>query len=228
MLETPPHRTLATVDGTAANAHNLAPSPVVASVFEQLLAAVHEGTLLPGQRISDAALAQQFGVSRTPIREALQRLREIGVIEASASRFTRVAEVTPLQTAQAFVVWLALYGALLDEVIPTASDAALEAMRQDHDAYLESLEARDAQRLATANFRFFSRLPGESGNPALQRAITSVVHVVRLGSLHLPQYIDVESLALAQTTLLRAVAAHDLDLAREALAILRRIEVPLD
>ncbi|TAL46104.1 MAG: GntR family transcriptional regulator, partial [Salinibacterium sp.] len=52
-------------------------------VFEQILAAVHAGALLPGQRISDAALAEQFGVSRTPVREALQRLREIGIIEAS-------------------------------------------------------------------------------------------------------------------------------------------------
>lgn len=207
-------------------AARLAPSPVVTNVFEQVLAAVHDGSLLPGQRISDADLALQFGVSRTPVREALQRLREIGVIEASASRFTRVADVTPVQTAQAYVVWLALFGTLLEEVVTSASSATAEAMAADHDAFLASLATTDPAVIATANFRFFMHLPGESSNRILQRTITSVVHVVRLGSLHLPQYIDLASLAAAQELLVRAVSGRDRALAREAMAILRHIEIP--
>lgn len=210
----------------ANDAARLAPSPVVTSVFDQLLAAVHEGHLLPGQRISDAELAQQFGVSRTPVREALQRLREIGVIEASPSRFTRVADVTPLQTAQAYVVWLALFGTLIEEVITRASPAAVESMRADHAEFLAGVDAMDAPRIATANFRFFMHLPAESANPALQRTINSVVHVIRLGSLHLPQYIDMGSLGRAQELLVTAATTHDRAVAREALAILRHIEIP--
>jgi len=209
-------------------ASKLATSPVVTTVFEQILAAVHTGELLPGQRISDAALAEQLGVSRTPVREALLRLREIGVIEASASRFTRVADVTPTQTTQAFVVWLALYGALLDEVIPTAPAEVVGLLETDHAAFLASMSALDAQALATANFWFFQRLHGESRNPALQRAITSVVHIVRLGSLHLPDYVDVAALARSQELLIAAVRDRDPDAARAAMAILRRIEIPLD
>ena len=209
-------------------ASKLATSPVVTTVFEQILAAVHTGELLPGQRISDAALAEQLGVSRTPVREALLRLREIGVIEASASRFTRVAVVTPDQTAQAFIVWLALYRALLDEVIPTAPTAIVAELESDHEAFLSSMRAPDAQALATANFWFFQRLQGESRNPALQRAITSVVHIVRLGSLHLPEYVDVAALARSQELVITAVRDRDLAAAHAAMAILRRIEIPLD
>lgn len=209
-------------------ASKLATSPVVATVFEQVLAAVHTGELLPGQRISDAALAEQLGVSRTPVREALLRLREIGVVEASASRFTRVAIVTPTQTAQAFRVWLALYVSLLDEVIsgvPADLTATLEA---DHSEFLSSMKVLDAQRIATANFMFFQRLVPLSRNPALQRAITSVVHVVRLGSLHLPEYIDLAALATSQELLIDAVRGRDLDAANASIEILRRIEIPLD
>ena len=168
----------------------LATSRVVTTVFEQILEAVHEGTLLPGERISDAVLAAQFGVSRTPVREALQRLREIGIIEASPSRFTRVAVVTPEQTAQAYVVWLALYRALVEEVVPRVAEGTFEQLEEDHAQFLIALTKLDLQRIATTNFQFFSRLPAESHNPALQRAIVSVVHIVRLGSLHLPEYID--------------------------------------
>ncbi|MBX3100453.1 MAG: GntR family transcriptional regulator [Salinibacterium sp.] len=203
-------------------------SKVVVTVFEQILSAVHEGTLLPGQRISDAALAQEFGVSRTPVREALQRLREIGIIEASPSRFTRVAVVTPDQTAQAYVVWLALYRALIEEVVPRAPDGIHVFLEQEHERFLGSLEAKDVQGIATANFLFFSRLSTESTNPALQRAIVSVVHIVRLGSLNLPEYIDVEALGRAQKILIEAVRLRDVVMARASLKLLATIRVPLN
>ncbi|CAN5336234.1 hypothetical protein BH09ACT5_BH09ACT5_22180 [soil metagenome] len=206
----------------------LATSRVVTTVFEQILAAVHEGRLLPGERISDSQLAAQFGVSRTPVREALQRLREIGIIEASPSRFTRVAAVTPLQTAQAYVVWLALYRALVEEVVPRVADGTFEVLEDDHVLFLAALTRMDAQAIATANFLFFSRLPAQSHNPALQRAIVAVVHIVRLGSLHLPEYIDLEALGRAQGLLLEAVRVRDVRFARDAMKLLSRIEVPQD
>lgn len=212
----------------AEEASKLATSPVVTTVFEKILAAVHTGELLPGQRISDADLAGQLGVSRTPVREALLRLREIGVVESSASRFTRVAVVTPMQTTQAYVVWLALYWALLDEVIPTVADDIAPELERDHADFLASAQALDAQSLATANFTFFQRLLPESHNPALQRAITSVVHVVRLGSLHLPDFVDVAALGRAHQLVIAAVRDRDLDAAHAAMKILRHIEIPLD
>ena len=204
----------------------LATSKVVTTVFEQILAAVHEGNLMPGQRISDADLAAQFGVSRTPVREALQRLREIGIIEASPSRFTRVADVTPEQTAQAYIVWLALYRALVEEVVPRVADGTLAVLEEDHAQYLVSLTQFDLQRVATTNFLFFSRLPAESGNPALQRAITSVVHIVRLGSLHLPAVIDLDAVGRAQGLIIEAVRLRDVTFARQAMKVLAQIEVP--
>lgn len=214
--------------GETDEASRLAPSPLVTTVFEKILAAVHTGELLPGQRISDAELAQQLGVSRTPVREALLRLREIGVVEASANRFTRVADVTPIQTTQAFIVWLALYEALLDEVISTVPGALVATLQADNAWFLTSARAMDFQAVATANFMFFQRLQLQSQNPALQHAITSVVHIVRLGSLHLSAYVDLAALATAQELLIGAVRDRDLASAHAALATLRRIEIPLD
>jgi DNA-binding GntR family transcriptional regulator len=199
---------------------------VVTEVFDAVLDEVISGTLVPGQRISDADLAARFGVSRTPVREALQRLREIGVIEASPSRFTRVAEVTPLQTAHAFTVWRALYLTLLEEVIPFADAGLVPALETYHREYGEAVTALDAQGIATANFRFFTALHELSGNPILRRALVSVVHIVRLGSLYLPAYVDVAALGDAQATLIRAVRDRDLDEARAAMEILGRIVVP--
>ena len=213
---------------TDVEASRLGSSKVVTTVFEEILVAVNNGTLQPGQRINDAELAERFGVSRTPVREALQRLRDIGIVEASASRFTRIADVTPEQTAQSYVVWLALYRALVEEMVPRASDSALALLEDDHKSYLEAIAALDPICIAMTNFDFFSRLVAESSNPALQRAITSVVHVVRLGSLHLPQFIDVVAVGNAQAMIIEAVRGQDIELARQAMKVLARVQVPLE
>ncbi|MCU1545387.1 MAG: hypothetical protein JWP30_487 [Homoserinimonas sp.] len=202
-------------------------SPAVAKIFESLLAAINDGRLLPGERINDAALADQFEVSRTPVREALQRLRNIGLIEAAPNRFTRVALVSPEETAQAMIVWAALYAALVREVVPHAPPTVADAMREDHDAFLRRLRTRDFLSIATANFAFFHHLTTLTGNGALRRGIESVVHLIRLGSLHLPKSIDVETLARAQSDLLTAVQARDAVAAEASIRLVRNIEVPL-
>jgi DNA-binding GntR family transcriptional regulator len=210
------------------DSESFAGSPVVNTIFDQILAAVHDGRLQPGERISDVLLAQQLGVSRTPIREALQRLREIGVIEASASRFTRVAIVSPQQTADAMVVWVALYTALVPEVIPIVPADVVSAMNEDHERFLANLAAQDMQKVAAANAEFFNHLVTLSSNPLLQKGITSVVHQIRLGSLHLPERIDLRALSESQALLIAAARDHDSAAARGALRMLGLITVPTD
>lgn len=206
----------------------VATSKVVTTVFERVLDSIVHGRLVPGQRISDMRLAEEFGVSRTPVREALQRLREIGVVEASASRFTRVAVISPRQTAEAMVVWRALFEALLVETIPLATATIHEEMARDHADFKDAVSRLHMQDVATSNFYFFSRLVTVSHNEALRRAITSVVHIVQLGSLHLPDYLDFVALTGAQAALLDAVRVRDLRLAQEAMVTVGNIRVPSD
>lgn len=65
------------------------------AVFDRMSDAIIDGTLAPGERLRDADLARTMGVSRMPVREALQRLERIGLVEMSPSRYTRVTTVTP-------------------------------------------------------------------------------------------------------------------------------------
>ncbi len=201
-------------------------SPVVASIFNTLLAGIHDGSLRPGERISDASIAEQFRVSRTPVREAIQRLRDLGLVEASASRYTRVASVTPRQTSNAMAVWIALYGALVDEVAERVPADVVAAMTEDHRQYTSRLQALDYPAIAAANFSFFGRLLPLSRNPILTDGIARVVHLIRLGSLDLPHAIDIRALADAQELLLTALTAGDRRLARQALDSIRAIDIP--
>ena len=58
-------------------------------VYKMLLTWILEGEFRPGEKLLDKDLAESMGVSRTPVREALRRLEDKGLVESSANRWTR-------------------------------------------------------------------------------------------------------------------------------------------
>lgn len=79
-------------------------------VYHQLSAAILSGDLPPGEKISEPALARQYGVSRGPLREALHRLQERKLIMRSPNQGPRVIKPTPEALTELFVVREALEG----------------------------------------------------------------------------------------------------------------------
>lgn len=203
----------------------LATSPIVVEVFNAILDDINQGRLLPGQRISDLEIADAFAVSRTPVREAIQRLREIGLIEASANRFTRVAIVSPRQTAEGLVVWIALFGEVLRETVPHADATLVSDLEQAHEGFLRAVAERNMTRIATSNFEFVQLFTARSNNVVLRRSIRGVVHLVQLGSLHLPTAIDFELLAQSHKLMIEAARTNDVELGLSALDRIRAIRV---
>ncbi len=211
------------------------------SVYRELLSAIYDGRLEPGQRLNDVALANELGISRTPVREAIQQLRAIGVVESEPNRFTRVAVVTPAQVRQHLVVWVALMHAVIDEVGSALPKGVLRRMETQHRQFSraveelrklgsgdEQLEQRieKARGLATANFGFFAALSETSANPPLRDALERAQHVISLGSLSLPEWVDVAGLAESQARLLEALHEGDSAGAHAVLDALRQLVVP--
>ena len=64
-------------------------------VFQHIGAQIVDGVLEPGHRIRDVDVAEELHVSRTPVREALQRLERLGLVTMYPSRYTEVTAVTP-------------------------------------------------------------------------------------------------------------------------------------
>ncbi len=69
-------------------------------VFHHIARRIIDGDLEPGHRIRDVDVADELHVSRTPVREALQRLERLGLVTMYPSRFTEVTAVTPEIVAQ--------------------------------------------------------------------------------------------------------------------------------
>ena len=185
-------------------------------VYDQILQAVYAGRLKPGDRINDIDLADEFGVSRTPVREALQRLRELGLIEAAAARYTRVATIDEAKTQQALVVWVALYRAVIDEVVPTIGDESVARVEAFRDDFVAHRDPWDAVQLAAATFNVYDEISAQSRNPVLRRSLSSVVHLIRLGVLARDNLPDVALLTEVQDRLIEGLRARDPRLCHKA------------
>ncbi|MET3293047.1 UNVERIFIED_CONTAM: DNA-binding GntR family transcriptional regulator [Brevibacillus sp. OAP136] len=105
-------------------------SSIREQVYHQLQEWIISGVLKPGDRLKDQDLAEALGASRTPIREALLRLEEEGMIQSKANSWTQVAPVDSNQAYRLYpIIWT------LEKL---AVSFAKENMKDEH---LEELEA---------------------------------------------------------------------------------------
>ncbi len=204
-------------------------SPTVQSIFDRILATIHDGGLRPGTMVRDLEIARDLGVSRTPVREAFQMLREAGVLEVSASRYTRIAVLTPAMTEQARRAWVPIQAAVLEEIVsrPEPPDAAaVTEMEAMHAESVGAVLGFDNPRLATANARLYAITAELAGNPYLVKAAGSVAHALRLGLMSLPAPVDFGLLLQAQRETIDAVAGQDPAMAAKAMSTLKGIPIP--
>ena len=126
------------------------------------------GDLAPGARIRDSELAAELSVSRTPVREALQRLERIGLVTMYPSRYTEVTSITPEQVETAHVFAGLQAGIIARLACPRLSTAETEVV----SGLIRAVPADLADAAATSRARraVIGFLAPRSGN-ALQQSL---------------------------------------------------------
>lgn len=140
-------------------------------VYASISGAIVDGLLAPGERVSDKELAEALGVSRTPVREALQRLSWAGLIEVSPSRYTRVTEVTEEMIASTLEYTGLQAGIALQLALRRMDDAQLAETIALLDRMIAASDADDADDLMLASRLFVGYLTRLSGNPVFGRVM---------------------------------------------------------
>lgn len=131
-------------------------------VFHHIGRQIIDGTLAEGERIRDVDVAEELHVSRTPVREALQRLERLGMVTMYPSRYTEVTAVTPETIAQSleFAGYQAGIAARL--AVPRITTAQREHVITLVAAMHASLD--DAATTSGTRWAVFSYLGAHSGN----------------------------------------------------------------
>jgi phosphonate utilization transcriptional regulator len=159
---------------------NSLPSAVQAEIERMILG----GELAPGQRINEAALAERFGTSRGPVREALRALEECGLVRAERNRGVFVKAVSVAEADEVYdlrEVLDELIGRRLAERITAEQLAALRTLVAQMDV---ATAHQDVASYYDLNLRFHDALVDSVGNRHLSATYRRLTKELLLFRLH--------------------------------------------
>ena len=187
---------------------------VAAQLREQIFA----GSLLPGSWLDELALAQQLGISRTPLREALKVLAAEGLVRHEPRRGSFVSEVTEQDLDEIFPVIALLEGRSAFEAARKATDADLVALDTLHDRLQKHAKAKRINEYYETNFAIHEAIILLANNKWLGQVIgdlRKIVKLARLQQLHAPGRLE-QSLS-EHMAVFAALKARDADGAEAAM-----------
>ncbi|RLP76549.1 GntR family transcriptional regulator [Mycetocola tolaasinivorans] len=113
------------------------------SAAEQIRAAILDGTLQPGETLNDGELQEWLGISRTPVRDALNDLARYGLIEMAPQRYTRVAKPRPEDRTLIMQTLGALVGGVVRITVPELTEAQRSELIASIRTAAATLPSRD-------------------------------------------------------------------------------------
>jgi DNA-binding GntR family transcriptional regulator len=187
-------------------------------VYETVLRLIVDGTLKPGEQVRDKELAEALGVSRTPVREALKRLENAGMVEALANRWTRVSAAGPEEAATYYPIVSALESLAVILAEGRLGPGDLREMAEANARLREALERADAVGAFEADRAFHDVVVRASGNPELARMLRGLkLKLRRIEVLYFGGCATAEESAEEHEEILEALRAGDHALAARAI-----------
>jgi DNA-binding GntR family transcriptional regulator len=147
--------------------------------YRMLRDAIVNGELAPGAVIRDAELAKQVGLSRTPVREALARLADEGLVETRPHAWTRVAPLSLREVRDALVVVRAMHELAVRLAVPVMTEKHHEVMRAANRRFADAVEGGDVEGAVDADDALHDVPVAVLGNRALAATIERQLPLVR-------------------------------------------------
>ena len=142
--------------------------------YDRLRGLIVVGTLAPAERLRDLDIASWLGVSRTPVREALARLVDDGLVEMAANRFTRVSGLSAADAAELYPVLAQLESLVAADAAAAPPPATVERLREAADRFTWSVWRDDATEAVVAEADFHARLREGTANGQLRSLLERI------------------------------------------------------
>ena len=150
-------------------------------VTERLRTSIVNGSLEPGSQLSEVELANSFGVSRGPVREALQRLVQEGLLLSEPHRGVFIPVLTEDDVVDIYVAREALEFAALRSIVANDNSSTASQALDRHVTQMEKAEvAGEWEAVGTFDLEFHVALVDASGSPRLRRMFSTVISETRL------------------------------------------------
>ncbi|MEO9337488.1 GntR family transcriptional regulator [Mesorhizobium sp. SB112] len=184
------------------------------NTYQAILNAIHEGIYGPGDRLREEEVAHRLGVSRTPVREALGRLQEKGLLEAASGRGLAVTVLSMQQIFELYAMRKELESLVARFAAQHATDVEISNLERVNEQFGAAETSQEAARL---NRVFHARLYDAARNRYLRVAVEELQETIAL----LPQTTFVHpgriaSGKLEHDAIVAAIKGRDIDAAAKA------------
>lgn len=148
-------------------------------VYRSIRDAIVRGQLAPGEQLRDQELGAWLQVSRTPVREALQRLAQAGLVVAEPGRMTRVALENPDAVVNARQIAAQLHALAMSLAFPLLNEDDVAEMEAANDRLATALSGSDIDAAIAADDAFHEVALSRSGNPLIPDCLEVVTATLR-------------------------------------------------
>ncbi len=185
-------------------------------VLQRVKGAIFDGTLVPGERVNEGRIADQLGISRAPLREALAALAEEGLVIRVPRKGSFVAKISMTDGINMYEVRNALE-AFAVERADQPSLAFIANLNTLVDEMANAADKREIAVLVDVDCRFHEQLVLLSGNPWLRRAWQQMNSTTSLFYLHMLNSgaVTFEEVSLHHRTIVQGLERGDMALAAQ-------------
>ncbi|SJN29290.1 Transcriptional regulator, GntR family [Microbacterium esteraromaticum] len=184
----------------------------------ELRKAIFSGALPVGSPLGEVEIATQLGVSRSPLREAAQRLVQDGILIAIPGRGMSVAVIEGDQVDDVYVMRLAVESQAVRRITRANDSRAMARITRAFEEFSTASAGDDARAMGDADLEFHQVLVDAAGSERLTRGMATLVMQTRIASFSVPEGYSVRrSISPTYERLLAALAAGDADAAVIAL-----------
>jgi len=146
--------------------------------YQKLLTAIKQGELKPGARVREVEIAERFGISRTPVRDAIRRLESDGLLIHVARQGAVIKELSDREVIELYETREVLEGTAALFATRHISEAEITELEDLNDIMLENAE--DAIKAAAANRLFHQALYQAANNRYLIDALNALTNAMTL------------------------------------------------
>lgn len=195
--------------------------PTAQLIADQLRELIVQGAFSPGQQVNESALASQLSTSRGPLREALQRLCQEGILVSKRNRGVFVLELSTQDVKEIYAVReaveLASANTLLDSDAEQVADTCRE-LKGIIRNMAKQVAASDWQAIARLDMQFHTAFVSGTGNTRLIRIYETLAAESRMCILSLEvAYPRIDALVQEHQQLLDLLEARDRDGLQQAI-----------
>ena len=149
------------------------------TAYEVIRDAIVRADIPPGAVVSNAAVAEQLGLSRAPVRDALARLADEGLVETKPQSYTRVTPLALKEVRDAAEVVRAMHELAARTAVPLLTAGHIEAMREANRRFEAATRAEDVDAALEFDDDLHGVLIGVCGNRAVAATIERYTPLIR-------------------------------------------------